>query len=519
MKKIFNLFIGALLLTTACTNLDETLYSEMSKDEFLASGDNLALYTSTPYTRLQEWAAEQGYWTLVLQLGNEMAVPKAWDGTWSEPRYTELQTHNIPSNNKLVLQGWNYCFNGIAACNDALYEIEKAGVSGDDANRTIAEIKVLRAYYYLMAIDLWGDVPYSVDKAATEYPKPKSRKEMYSFIETEINTNISYLSEVPGAATYGRVTQDVARFILAKLYLNAKVYIGEEKWAEAADACLDIIKTGHFSLTATYKENFEVYNQNSSEAIFAIPYSNIYTPKKFYIYVLTLNADLEEVWQVSGTWTGSHMGQPDFLKSYEVGDTRLEDTWLFGDIYTTKGKRVQYQSKTQTNPETGEVEPVYEDMFLEAFDIPESKFKSGIDRTQGARIQKWTYQDGGILKDYSVSMENDFILMRYSDVILMYAEALLRDGKALDNYATDGIRHIRERAGLEMIQDIDLEKLFIERQHELALEGWVRNDLVRFDKYLDAWWAKPAGEEYMKLLPIPEEIRGSNTNLGQNVGY
>ena len=78
MKKILNLFIGAALATTACTNLDENLYSEMSKDEFLASGDNLALYISTPYTKLQDWGEEMSYWTLVMQLSNEVAVPQGY---------------------------------------------------------------------------------------------------------------------------------------------------------------------------------------------------------------------------------------------------------------------------------------------------------------------------------------------------------------------------------------------------------------------------------------------------------
>ena len=67
--------------------------------------------------------------------------------------------------------------------------------------------------------------------------------------------------------------------------------------------------------------------------------------------------------------------------------------------------------------------------------------------------------------------------------------------------------------------DLTLDGLFIERQHELALEGWARQDLIRFGKYLDKWWAKEAGEERELLLPIPEEMRGANPNLTQNPGY
>ncbi len=516
MKKIFTLFIGSMLLVPACTNLEETLYSEMSKDEFLSSGENLAFYTSTPYTRLQDWGVEQGYWTLILQLSNEVAVPKSWDGHWGETRYAELQTHEISSSNKLIRTGWEFCFNGISACNDALYEIEKTNIESDAVKTSIAEIKVLRAYYYLLAIDLWGGVPFSIDKTETEYPKIKSRAEMFIFIEKELKENVQYLNVEPSVATYGRVTKAVADFVLAKLYLNAEVYTGIPKWKETENLCKEIMDSGHYELTETYKENFQIYNENSSEAILAIPYSNIYTPRKFYIYVLTLNPDLEPVWQVGGTWNGTHMGQPDFMASYDFDDTRKKDTWLYGDIYDTNGKRIQYQDGVDSNNN-----PIIKDLSLKDTGISESKYGLGIGRDEGARIQKWEYQDGGILVDYSVSMENDFILMRYSDVVLMYVEALVRQGKIAQAVEVDEFKEIRQRAGLEPMKasELTLDNLLLERQHELALEGWTRNDLVRFGKYLNKWWAKPAGQNYMLLLPIPDEMRGTNPNLGQNSGY
>jgi hypothetical protein len=210
------------------------------------------------------------------------------------------------------------------------------------------------------------------------------------------------------------------------------------------------------------------------------------------------------------------MGQPDFMATYDPADTRKKDTWLYGDIYDSKGKRVQYQDGVDADKN-----PIMVDYSLEDINIPEENFGKGLERGQGARIQKWTYQNDGTLKDYSVSMENDFILMRYSDVVLMYVEALVRQTRTTDAAAVPEFQQIRTRAGLEPMTaaELTLDNLLIERQHEMCLEGWTRNDLVRFGKYLDAWWAKPAGKEYMLLLPIPDEMRGSNPNLGQNVGY
>jgi hypothetical protein len=117
-------------------------------------------------------------------------------------------------------------------------------------------------------------------------------------------------------------------------------------------------------------------------------------------------------------------------------------------------------------------------------------------------------------------MENDIFIFRYADVILLYAEALLRDGKGLDALALDGLKQIRERAGLKDITNWDLDKLYIERGHEMALEGWRRQDMVRFGTYQNTWWAKkertPDGKV---LLPIPSEILNANPNLVQNEGY
>jgi hypothetical protein len=155
--------------------------------------------------------------------------------------------------------------------------------------------------------------------------------------------------------------------------------------------------------------------------------------------------------------------------------------------------------------------------------IHEEHFGRGLDRMEGARIIKWPYQTDGVLKSYSVDMENDFILMRYADVVLMYVEALLRQNKVGDAANVPEFQQIRTRAGLEPIpaSGLNLDSFFEERQKEMALEGWVHNDLVRFGKYLEAWWAKPAdSHEGHILLPIPEDKRSANPNLDpQNPGY
>ena len=517
MKKYIYMLGIAVCTLAACTNLDETVYSQLPEEEFFNSEAQLFTYSSRPYTLLQNWGVEQSMWTLILQLSNEVAVPKSYNGSWSEPRYKEIQTHRMQTNNKLIRTAWEFCFNVIAGCNDVIYEVQNSGEMNENKEKIIAEMRVLRAYCYMMAMDCWGNIPYSVDKKQTGYPDVKGRDFFFPFIENEIKESIEKLDKAPTAVNYGRCTQDMAHFLLAKLYLNAKVWINQEMWDKAEAQCKLIMDSGHYSLTKTYKENFAVHNEGSSEIIFAIPYSTGVTTSDrngFYPFVMTLNSDLEQVFNVSGTWNGSFIGQPDFMATYDPADTRKADTWLFGQVYDRNGNKWKYAKGKNKKGET-----VYGDYILEDVNIPEDKYSYGLSRTDGARIIKWTYQDDGSLTSYSVSQENDFILFRYSDVVLMYVEALLREGKAAADIQE--FKDIRTRAGLAPMTaaDLTLDNLLLERQHELCMEGWARQDLIRFGKYLDKWWCKEADPERALLLPIPEEMRGANPKLGQNEGY
>ena len=209
------------------------------------------------------------------------------------------------------------------------------------------------------------------------------------------------------------------------------------------------------------------------------------------------------------------MGQPDFMARYDANDLRKAETWLFGDIYDLNGQRWTIEDGVDADNK-----PIVKDYSLTDYPIDESHFRSGLDRMEGARIIKWPYQTDGSLTSYSVDMENDFILMRYSDVVLMYVECLIRQNKAAQAALVPEFIEIRARAGLLPIPILTLDNFFEERQKEMALEGWVHNDLVRFGKYLEAWWAKPADSDAGHiLLPIPEDKRGANPNLGQNPGY
>lgn len=519
MKKIFAIILGtaAVFAAASCTNLDEEIYSQVPQEVFLSDPAHIALYTSRPYTSLQNWGVEQSMLTMILQLSNETVIPGDYEGHWLEPRYQELHTHSIPTSCKLVRTSWDFCFDGIAACNDAIYVLEKAPQTETSA-KNIAEIKILRAYYYLMAVDCWGKVPFSVNREETGYPPQKDRPTMLTWIEKEIKDNMDALDTQVSGKTYGRITREVARFLLAKIYLNSEEWTGTKRYNECATVCNEIMTSGNFHLAARYEQNFAINNENGSEAIFAIPHSSTYTNYAFYIYVMTFGTDLAEAYNIEGaSWNGVMICQPDFFDSYEPGDLRRDLTWLHGQVYDANGSKFVIKQKNADGSTTSI------DYVINPSPIDPDKFGKGIGRFDGARIIKWPYQTDGTLNSYKISMENDFYLMRYSDVVLMYVEALLRQNKAADAANVQEFKDIRTRAGLEPISagNLTLDALYLERAHELALEGWARQDLIRFGKYTDAWWAKSAdpADGHTKLLPIPEERRGDNPNLDQNDGY
>ena len=244
----------------ACTNLDEEIFSSVSKDAFFASENMLSIYSARAYTTLQAWGSEQSIWTMNLQLGNEVTVPMNDAGEWKQERYGELQTHKIQVNNKLIEMSWNYCFDGIAACNDVIYEIEHSKNDFDGKDRVLAEIHLVRAFYYFLAIDCWGNVPYSVSKEEKGYPDQKDRAFMCQFVEEEILSYRDKLADDNSLAYYGRATQGMANTLLAKLYLNWKEWVGTPRWADAEAACKAIMDSGKYSLCANYRENFTVHN-------------------------------------------------------------------------------------------------------------------------------------------------------------------------------------------------------------------------------------------------------------------
>ena len=223
----------AMLTFNACTDLDEKIYDKVPMDQYGKTDAEIQTITAAIYASLRglsdnttgiaSYPTCEFVFFLDETTSDEACIPARGDNWYDNGVYFEAQRHDWAPSNKLFESYWKYCYNGITSCNSVIYQIEKSGQTPEDMVKISAEPRALRAYYYWLLLNSFGDVPIVTDFEQTELPAKSDRKEVYSFIETEIKEVMPYLSE---AKAYGRLTQDVANTLLARLYINAETYIG-----------------------------------------------------------------------------------------------------------------------------------------------------------------------------------------------------------------------------------------------------------------------------------------------------
>jgi hypothetical protein len=484
----------------SCTNLEEDVYSDIPIDDFFQSEKEVLMNAGRAYTKLQRFPEEFSLWTLVEMASDEMVAPGRDDGwVWDNGRWHELHTHNVSSINKILTYAWNYVFEGISACNEIIYETEGTDITFPEKDRVVCEIKVLRAYFYYLAMDNWGNVPFTIDFTEKELPQQKDRKYVFDYIENEVLANIDKLQAEPTSSYYGRVTQGVAYTLLAKLYLNAQEWIGEDRYQMAVDACDKVITIGGYGIEDDYFANFKVYNEGSVENIFVIPMHMVYTKDRFYWYTLTLNDASRATFGFKGAMWDEFILEPGFLDKYAENDIR-RNSFLFGQQKNMAGNDIIIDG----------VPFIY---------TPTVGDYMARKKWEGARCCKYEYQPE--LEYYVTDMENDFVLFRYADVLYTKLEALWRLGRAGEMISDPGLQKIRTRAGMEPyeVADLTAEEFLNELGREFAWEGHRRQDQIRFGVWENPGWNKPATPATDKLFPIPQAALSSNYNLLQNPGY
>ncbi|TXG36650.1 RagB/SusD family nutrient uptake outer membrane protein [Seonamhaeicola maritimus] len=433
---------------------------------------------------------------------------------WSyenDPGTRELQRNLWTAQNPLLLGMFSRAHLSIALANDFLRETTDEKLDAREVSSSVrseipayrAEARLMRAmaYYYMM--DLFGQANFTTENDALNSQLPAyGRAELFNFVESEL---LEIESDLIGARQnqYGRADKAVAYMILAKMYLNAEVYINEDRYSDCVSYCDKIINSG-YSLASNYLHNFMADNNTNSaieEVIFPIVSDGIttqnYGPTTVMINgaVGSIEENGTEVGVGAGGWGGALRVRKQFAQLFDGA---------FGDDDRNT--------------------LITEDRPIDISDIS--------DKDTGYIIQKYSNatSTGGFGVDQTF-VDTDFPLFRLADVYLMYAEAHLRGGGGSASTALGYLNSLRTRANNPAILtsgEMTLDYILDERARELHWEAHRRQDLIRYGRFTGGnynWAWKGNGSNgialpaHMALYPIPSASLAVNPNLTQNPGY
>ncbi len=460
------------------------------------------------------------------------AIMPTRGGDWYDGGFWQgLFLHKWGINNDAIQATWEYLYKVVMLSNKSLEQIESYALTHADAELPgyRAEVRALRAMYYYYLTDLFGSIPLVLSsKVASKDIILSEREDIFNFIFKELQEVTPLLPAQFSNRSgnyYGRLTRPVAYFLLAKLALNAEIYMdnnwvddthpdGEtiffdvdgntfNAWQTVEFYCDQITALG-YRLESDYAANFAVYNEGSVENIFTIPMNKtLYTNQMQYLF-RSRHYNHAKALGLSGENGSSATIEALQTFGYETNeqDPRFDYCYYAGTVYDLKGNVVKLDDGTALVYEPWKVK-------LDLSDEPYEK-------TAGARMKKYEIDDKA-MKDGKL-MENDIVLFRYADVLLMKSEAKVRDGRNGD----EELNQVRTRVGAPE-RTATLDNLLAERQLELAWEGWRRQDLIRFGQFTRSYNSRPQlpNEEsgYTIVFPIPEKIRQMNPGWEQHPGY
>ena len=476
---------------------------------------------------------------------DEAMIPIRGGDWYDGGLWNAMYQHRWTADDQSLYDTWKYIYKVIVLANKSLDIISnKSGLlSAGQQQEYRAEVRAIRALFYYYAMDMFGRVPLTLSGDEQLYSSlfqgQNDRSSIFHFVFQELQQVLPYLpdqrSNMEGNY-YGRITQPVVNFLLAKLALNAEIYMYDDwtrgyanrpkgsdihfsvpavsdassrsgskelnAWETCIYYCNQLVAEGYV-LESDDAFNFSTHNETSKENIFTIPMDkNIYTNQFHYLfrsYHYTHGGALGWGSENGTCATISTMKANRYGESDE--DTRCRMNFVAGvvkvdghELLMDNGKPLEYQP----------------------FEVAQNLTNSKYIKTAGARMAKYevdrtSYMDGKL-------QSNDIVLFRYADVLLMKAEAKVRNGENGD----EELNMIRSRVGMPH-RKATLDNILEERLLELVWEGWRRQDLIRFGKFTEAYDLRTPlqGESsgYTTVFPIPQKCIDLNKELEQNKGY
>lgn len=509
MKYIKTIYLALLVMVTfSCTKLEESFNSEITQND-VSSITAAGLLTST-YNSFATYQ-DGNFWHLQEHTSDEAIAPTRGPDWDDNGQWRALHAHTWNADHGQI----SGAFSDLLSAQFNASNVLQFNPSAQQA----AEARFLRALTIFSVADGWNQVP--VRENLTDYrldPKTMKGTEATDFIISEMN---AVMSDLPDNVPAYTANKNAAKVLLMKTYLNKGVFKDDRanpsfdpgdmgKVISLAD---EIINSGKYALSTPgkYFDNFAPNNNTLSK-------ENIFT---FFNENGVRGADIRNAWyQIAhynmnpGGWNG-FATLSDFYNMFEASDERRGINYVYPGALPNPGNRqnVGLLYGQQYNLTTDA--PLKDRKGNNLFFTKEVSLRETGDNLEvtGVRGMKYPY-------DYATSGDqknNDWAYYRYADVLLMKAEALLRTGKAGDGLAI--VNSVRTARGATPLASLTEANLLEERGRELYWEGWRREDLVRFGKYLETWEEKTADDPKNLLFPIPANQLAVNPNLVQNPGY
>lgn len=546
---INNLFFTSIVeiscfILVGCTNLDETLYDSISSEKHEFSQTELEHTIAPVYSSLR--TVYWGWFGLsdIMDMSSDMwGVPSRIGIGWGD-LYVSMHKHEFNSEMGFFQVNWDNNYAGVNACNKIL--ANKAVASSEEI---VAQVRAYRALYYYNLFNLYRNIPLDTTYVHEKgwLPEQADPQITFNWIEKELK---SIADLCPTKVEMGKINKYAAHMLLAKLYLNHNAWFkndDDKSWYSKCIVEIDKVLEGPFSLVSNYKDNFMEDISQSKEVIFGIPLENKYAGGNYMANLWIHNAGRSR-WNFSGWATGGGIVFPQFLDTYEEGDTRMENTWAGGQQYAQDG-----------SPITIDGEPLVYTRELHSIDNP------GCYPFESYRLIKYEIKSG----DYGTSYD-DVPYFRLADAYMMKAECLLRlrqdEQQAADLVTKVRARNFKanpEKAVVTIGQlkggskykyghrenqgklgeddkwiikeeggnDIELGGLLDELGKEFVCEAHRRDDIIRFtirgtnqNVYNGkSWFCKDAvtdmNDRHMDIFPIPKSALDGNPKLKQNPGY
>ena len=499
----------AIVTMASCTDLDEEFRSSLEEGDEISSSELLISAYETlngPYQQGNRWAMQE--------LSSDEAIAPTRGGDWDDNgRHRALHLHSWNADND-YLSG---CFGQFGT---TIYQASNVLRNNPTAGQA-AEARFIRALALFDMLDLWGIAVYREN--LDDFKEDPIILDAQQGIELILEELGAIINDLPDGGPAYVANQDAARVLMMKSYLNRGTFITPESPSFPAEDMNKVIEIADqiegYSISGPGKY-FDNFAPNNAE----ISTGNIFTlfnqeggrggsVGNTYNTIAHYNMD-------PGGWNGwATLGS--FYDKFTEGDERLGFFYqypAFNKPNPAEAKNVGFLIGQQYNLTTGE--PLMarnpSSQPLEFTHDITLRTSGNTLETAGIRVLKYPY-------DYASSTgqkNNDWVVFRYADVLMMKAEAILRGGNGSMDEALSLVNEIRQNRNAPALTSIDLDEVLDERGREFYWEGWRRQDLIRFGKFLGTWETKPdPGDPKELRYAIPSQQLAVNPNLEQNPGY